>query len=200
MRTLTILLLAAPLAVAQTADWKLGTLQTTGILGFNVQNGTGYGAQPTIGMGFDVGLSRNLAITTAYAWSRVDALSTSEWILGHGAFRDTLLETNARESRHDLLGGLRLHVPTRTRVTPYVAGLCGVVVDTANVFVNGGRALHDSIAKPAGGVGAGFEFRLGRGFSFLADGKAIRALDLPWYGHVGFGIAFRPEKKSGSWF
>jgi hypothetical protein len=198
LRLLVLLVILTAGAVAD--DWRLGSLQTTGFVGFNLEDGRGR-AEPSVGLGLDFGLCRYLAVTTAYSWNHVASANVSRWFLGGAHFRDVLIEAQGRESKHDLLAGLRFHVPTRTRMTPYIAGLGGVTI--ARITVSGhaeglpiSMTVRDSMAKPAGGAGAGVEIYVGRGASLLVEAKAVRPLDMYWYGHVGFGFAYRPSKKS----
>lgn len=199
MRRLLPILLASAALSAQTAEWKLGTLQTTGFVGANLQEGR-VGAKPSFGLGMDIGLNRHLVITTGWGWNRYDSSSRSTWLLGHGVEPDALMTTKMGISKHDLLAGPRLQFPSGTRITPFISALGGLAVTTVGVketFRGGVNAIakaRDSFTKPAAGAGAGLEVRIGRGWSVLAEAKAIRPHELPWYGRCGLGFAYRPAK------
>jgi hypothetical protein len=184
MRKVLLFLVVMALAPAQNLDWKLGTLQTRAEAGFNLRDSRD-GAQPSVGGGLDIGLNRYLAATTNYTWN-LDYASSS------GGFR-------ARSSLHDLMGGLRFHAANQTRLTPFVAGLGGVVVVTANASYNKHRLYRDSLAQPAAGLGAGLELRIGRGWSALVEARAIRPREMYWFGSVGFGFACRPGRHKEPW-
>lgn len=154
--------------------------------GFNALEGIGVGDHPSVGAGYDIGLTRNLAVTTGYTWNLIDTFSEDIWVGGV-----TRVPIRARASVHDLMGGLRLQAPIG-RVTPFVSPLGGVAIATGVARVADAKQT-DSVAKPAAGVGTGVEVRIGRGWSFLVEGKAIRPLDLRWYGHVGFGFTYRTK-------
>jgi opacity protein-like surface antigen len=199
MRTLPLFFFAVLLLPAQTpdpapaqvSDWKLGTLQTRILAGFNIQDSRD-GAQPSAGGGLDIGLGRSLALATEYTWNRVGAASSSYWLLGHGVTQDVLIQTKSRSAMHDLMAGPRYRFHNATRVTPFGNILGGVVIVTSNASVNGVKILRGSISQPALGFGGGVEYHIGRGWSFVVEGKGIRPRDMNWYGTVEFGFAYRP--------
>ena len=186
MGKLSIFLALAASMAAQDSKRELGVPQIRLFTGFNLEDGR-VGAQPTAGAGFDIGLNRWLAVTTGYSWNRIAGAKVEAWNY----------TARARAARHDLLGGLRAQVPNPSRLTPFVSILAGVTIVTANAFLDHQRIVRDSMARPAAGVGAGFEVRMGAGFSVLAQAQAVRPQDMRWYGNCGFGIAYRTPPKSG---
>ncbi len=171
-------------------DWKLGSAQFSGNVGFNVSENRSLGARPSVGASFEVGLAQFLSVTTGYDYHHV----AGEKDIGYPDSRiwvgGTPVEVRARGAMHDWVVGPRLQMPLG-RVTPYVQGLAGGTWITRYVRV--GSYAPDPIVElhRAFGGGGGLEVRVSRYVSFLVDARALRPRDLPWHGRVGFGFAYR---------
>lgn len=174
--------LFAALAFSQDRDLNRGRGELRGFAGvsFGSSSDLTDTVAPTAGAEVAFGLNRLLAVTGSYANNSLGMHSSR---------------------RHEVMGGVRISAANRSRVTPYGALTVGAV--TASVSgrtgVMGGStdmmgttaSTGGSTAKFAVSPGGGIDCKIGRNMGILLDFRAVKAVDIEWYGRTAAGVYFR---------
>ena len=121
----------------------------------------------------------HIASTFCFSWDNC----TQPIIIGGRAF-----EQNQSQINYEAMGGVRLSLPNRSRIAPYVSGVAGAV------NYSYGSAAH---ATPAAAIGAGVDYRLTPRLGLTT--AAYRVLDVaPSFGGHTFAGYIRVD--SGIYF
>jgi hypothetical protein len=134
----------------------------------------------TVGTEVAFGINRALAVTGSYA-------------------NNSLGMYSAR--RHEVMGGVRISAANRSRVTPYGALTVGAVAArfAGQSGMMGGSlgmmglatSTGQSTAKFAVSPGGGIDCKIGRNVGVFLDFRAVKAIDIAWYGRTSAGVFFR---------
>lgn len=172
--------LFSALAFSQDRDLDRGRAELRGFAGvsFGPSSGLMDAVAPTAGAEVAFGLNRLLAITGSYA-------------------SNSLGMHSAR--RHEVMGGVRISAANRSRVTPYGALTAGAVTATATVLARRTGPLGMGFDASAGGSiarfgvspGGGIDCKIGRNVGVFLDFRAVKAVDIEWYGRTAAGVYFR---------
>ncbi|MBI4905169.1 MAG: hypothetical protein HY820_16155 [Acidobacteria bacterium] len=169
-------------AFSQDGDLNRGRGELRGFAGLSFGSNTGLmdTVAPTAGTEVAFGLSRLLAITGSYANNNLGMYSAR---------------------RHEVMGGVRISAANRSRVTPYGALAAGAVTTSVSgqTGVRGGWTGMMGTAASAGGStakfavspGGGIECKLRRNVGVFLDLRAVKAMDIEWYGRTATGVFFR---------
>lgn len=182
MHRLTLLLASAVLVSGQ--DWKLGTVQLAGVAGVNAMADRDRAVQPSAGFGVAVGISRYLAVAGSYGYNRLASINETV------CMPDICFQVSGGAAIHEWVGGLRVNASNPSRAMPYLSALAGIAQIRAS-----GRAMDITISvsefKPAFGIGAGVDLRIGGPVILTLDFRAISPSEMRWYGRAGVGIGIR---------
>lgn len=170
------------LAVSQERGLNQGRGELRGFGGVSFGSNTGSmdTVAPTVGTEVAFGINRVLAVTGSYA-------------------NNSLGMYSAR--RHEVMGGVRISAANRSRVTPYGALTAGAVTASATgqsgmmggsagmmgSATNTGRTTARFAVSPGGGI----DCKIGRNVGVFLDFRAVKAIDIGWYGRTAAGVFFR---------
>ena len=171
-------------ALAFSQDWNLdrgrGELRGFAGVSFGPSSGVMDTVSPTAGVEVAFGINRLLAVTGSYA-------------------HNSLGMQSAR--RHEVMGGVRISAANRSRVTPYGAVTAGAVTDSVSGRTGGMGGSTDmmgatasaggSIARFGVSPGGGIDCKVGRNVGVFLDFRAVKAVDIAWYGRTAAGVYFR---------
>jgi opacity protein-like surface antigen len=136
-----------------------------------------------------VRLNRFIALTGNYAYNNLGSQTLKDCSTGG------CTEIAGSGRADEFMGGIRVSVPNRHRITPYVAlTLGGVRVEaTARVTSPSGNfSDSQSETKFGAGLGAGLDYRISRRFGFSVDARAIEPVPTAaWYVRTTGGLYFR---------
>ena len=170
------------LAFSQERDLIRGLGELRGFAGvsFSPNSGSMDTVAPTVGTEVAFGINRVLAVTGSYANNS----------LGMDSGR-----------RHELMGGVRISAANRSRVTPYGTLTVGIVTAKAageSVMMGGSVGMMGlaegtgrSTARFAVSPGGGIDCKIGRNVGVFLDFRAVKAIDIGWYGRTATGVFFR---------
>ncbi|MCL4797504.1 MAG: hypothetical protein KJZ84_23270 [Bryobacteraceae bacterium] len=170
------------LAFSQDRDLDRGRAELRGFAGvsFGPSSGLMDTVAPTAGAEIAFGLNRLLAVTGSCA-------------------NNSLGMHSAR--RHEVMGGVRISAANRSRVTPYGALTAGAV--TASVSgrtsaMGGSTDMMGATAIAGGSIarfgvspGGGIDCKIGRNVGVFLDFRAVKAVDIEWYGRTAAGVYLR---------
>jgi hypothetical protein len=164
------------LAFSQERDLNRGRGELRAFAGvsFGSNSGSMDSVAPTVGTEVAFGITRVLAVTGSYA-------------------NNSLGMYSAR--RHEVMGGVRISAANRSRVTPYgaltagavtasAAGQSGMMGGSAGMIgpaTNTGRTPPQSLGRFPG---RRHRRKIGRNVGVLLDFRAVKAIDLGWYGRT----------------
>jgi len=171
-------------ALSQEGTLNRGRGELRGFAGVNFGSNSGSGSMdtvaPTVGTEVAFGINSVLAVTGSYA-------------------NNSLGMYSAR--RHEVLGGVRISGANRSRARPYGALTVGAVTASAagrSGMMDGSAGMMGpaigtgrSTAKFAVSPGGGVECKIGRNVGVFLDFRAVKAIDIGWYGRTAAGVFFR---------
>jgi hypothetical protein len=182
MRCMIFAALLAAAASSQDRDLNRGRGEARAFAGLSFGRGAGLmdTVAPAAGAEVAVGISRLLAVTGSYSNNN----------FGMNRLR-----------RHEVMGGIRASAVNRSRVTPYGALTAGAVVASTStgtgmmggvpVMMGAATSTGRSDAKFAASPGGGIDCKISRNVGVFLDFRAVKAIDIPWYGRTGAGVFFR---------
>jgi hypothetical protein len=169
-------------AFSQEGHLNRGRGELRGFAGvsFGSNSGSMDTVDTTVGTEVAFGINRALAVTGSYA-------------------NNSLGMYSAR--RHEVMGGVRISAANRSRVTPYGALTVGAVAArfAGQSGMMGGSlgmmglatSTGQSTAKFAVSPGGGIDCKIGRNVGVFLDFRAVKAIDIAWYGRTSAGVFFR---------
>lgn len=150
--------------------------------------------------GFSFGGNRGLMDTVAPTAGAEVAVGISRLIAVTGSYANNGLGMNSPR-RHEVMGGVRVSAVNRSRVTPYGALTAGAVATSGSGATNmmGGwtgmmgttASTTGSTAKVAISPGGGIDCKISRNVGVFLDFRAVKAIDIEWYGRTAVGVCFR---------
>jgi hypothetical protein len=155
----------------------LGKVELTGFTGFNLQEGTGQGTEPSFGGSLGLGINRFLTIVLEGSWNSTVSADFEG------------VEVQARV--YDLNGGLQVNFPNNSRVVPYVVAGGGLLHATAGVKFFGADVVGDSATEFSPNFGGGLKVHISNTFGVRLEGKAFHPIDGGWGGRVTAGVFYQ---------
>lgn len=149
-------------------------------------------------VGFSFGPDGGFMDTVTPAAGVEVALGISRLLALTGSYSNNSFAMN-RLRRHEVMGGIRVSAANRSRVTPYGALTTGAVVASTGTGMMGGVAgmmgaatsTGRSDAKFAVSPGGGIDCKISRDVGVFFEFRAVKAIDIPWYGRTAAGVFFR---------
>ncbi len=163
-KTTSSLLLAAALcavpAAAQRYQGEAGQVEVSGSLGL-IAMSQGAGNHPVFGGGLFVHAGRRLSIGDDFAYSPINK---SEYGFG----------ISSNVNYYSGLGKARIHIPTASRVQPYVSAAFGAARGSGSARIGGVQYFEVAETEMAYGGGAGFNTFVTRRFGVRFDGNYLK--------------------------
>jgi hypothetical protein len=146
---------------------------------------------PAFGIEGAFGLSRFLALTAGYTH---DNLHDSNLVTcdppPYNLPGETYIPKNcvSYEFQHEFMGGVRLSVPNRSRITPHLQLSLGAIRQTST---SGPASFATGKTEFGFGPGAGLDFKITRHFGTSIDANFVKANRYTGFYHVMGGVFYR---------